>query len=87
MVETHSKITLFYLTNLCPSMMNLFFLSLCCTVPDYLSVKAPVILDLQKMAGGATNGASVMVGSHMGVVTKIKDVVPKFISTHCSAIH
>ena len=49
-------------------------------VINYLSVKAPVVLE-----GGATNSASVMVGSHMGVVTKIKDVVPKFISTHCSA--
>ena len=57
----------------------------CETVINYLSVKALVVLDLQKMAGGATNGASVMVGSHMGVVTKNKDMVPKFISTHCSA--
>ena len=34
LVETDYKITLFYLTNLRPSMMHLFFLSLCCTVPD-----------------------------------------------------
>ena len=58
---------------------------ICETVINYLSVKAPVVLDLQKMAGGATNGASVMVRSRMGVVTRIKDLVPKFISTHCSA--
>ena len=58
---------------------------ICETVINYLSVEAPVVLDLQKMAGGVTNGASVMVGSHMGVVTKIKNVVPKFISTHSSA--
>ena len=57
----------------------------CETVINYLSVKAPVVLHLQKMAGGTTNGASVMVGSHTSVVKKIKDVVPKFISTHSSA--
>ena len=34
LVETHFKITLFYLTNLCPSMLHLFFLSLCRPVPD-----------------------------------------------------
>ena len=53
---------------------------ICETVLNYLSVKAPVVLDLQKMAGGATDGASVMVGSRTSVVTRIKDVVPKFIS-------
>ena len=29
-----------------------------------------------KLAGGARNGASVMVGRESGVVTKIKDIVP-----------
>ena len=57
---------------------------ICETVINYLSVIAPVVFDLQKMAGGATNGASVMVGSRTGVVTRIKDMVTKFISTHCS---
>ncbi len=57
---------------------------ICETFVNYISLKAPVVLDLQKMAGGATDSASVMVGSRMGVVTRIKDMVPKFISTHCS---
>jgi len=43
-----------------------------------------VTLDISKLAGGAMDGASVMVGRKSGV-TKIKDVVPMFIATHCSA--
>lgn len=46
---------------------------------------APVTLDINKLAGGATDGASVMVGREGGVVTKIKEIVPMFIATHCSA--
>ena len=37
------------------------------------------------MAGGATDGAAVMIGSQRGVVTRIKEVVPLFISTNCAA--
>ena len=55
------------------------------TVISYLSSKAPVTLDINKLAGGATDGASVMVGSETGVVTRIKTKVPAFIATHCSA--
>ena len=33
-------------------------------------------LNLETIAGGATDGAAVMVGSQTGVVTRIKDVVP-----------
>ena len=47
--------------------------------------KSPINLDFEKLAGGATDGAAVMVGSSTGVVTRIKNIVPKFISTHCSA--
>ncbi|KAI6651871.1 Zinc finger protein [Oopsacas minuta] len=54
-------------------------------VISYLASKAPVTLDISKLAGGATDGASVMVGCEHGVVTRIKQVVPTFIATHCSA--
>ena len=53
-------------------------------VISYLTSKAPVTLDISKLAGGATDGASVMVGCEHGVVTRIKQVVPTFIATHCS---
>ena len=55
---------------------------ICDTVITYLTIGS---LNLERLAGGATDGASVMVGSNKGVVTRIKGVVPKFISTHCSA--
>ena len=42
-------------------------------------------LDLQKMAGGASDGAAVMVGHVNGVMTQLKGVVPLFIATHCAA--
>ena len=51
----------------------------------YLTSSAPVVLDINKLAGGATDGASVMVGCETGVVTRIKNKVPTFIATHCSA--
>ena len=54
-------------------------------VISYLTSKAPVTLDISKLSGGATDGASVMVGCEHGVVTIIKQVVPTFIATHCSA--
>ncbi|KAI6659680.1 Zinc finger protein [Oopsacas minuta] len=55
------------------------------TVILYLTSKTPVTLDIRKLAGGATDGASVMVGCEHGVVTRIKQVVPTFITTPCSA--
>ena len=55
---------------------------ICDTVITYLTKGS---LNLERLAGGATDGVSVMVGSSTGVVTRIKGVVPKFISTHCSA--
>ena len=39
---------------------------------SYLTSTAPVTLNISKLAGGATNGASVMVGRESGVVTKIR---------------
>ena len=50
-----------------------------------ISENALVPLEHKKLAGGATDGASVMVGTSSGVVTTIKHIIPKFISTHCSA--
>lgn len=58
---------------------------ICDAIIKYISEYASINLDLEKLAGGATDGASVMVGSLSGVVTRIKRIVPKFISTHCSA--
>ena len=54
-------------------------------IVDYLTSKAPVVLDIQKMAGGACDGASVMLGVHNGVVSRLKAKVPHFIHTHCAA--
>ena len=59
--------------------------TICEAILQYLSKTAPITLNLEKLAGGATDGAAVMVGSQTGVVTRIKDVVPFFISTHCAA--
>lgn len=44
-------------------------------------------LDLQKMAGGASDGASVMMGRVNGVMAQLKGIVPFFIATHCAAHH
>ena len=52
---------------------------------SYLTTSAPVTLDIDKLAGCATDGASVMVGCENGVITRIKAVVPTLIATHCSA--
>ena len=49
---------------------------------EYLSKSA---LDLNKLAGGACDGASVMTGPLNGVVAWIKLRVPKFLATHCVA--
>ena len=45
-------------------------------IVDYLTAKAPVVLDIQKMAGGACGEASVMLGVHNGVVSRLKAKVP-----------
>lgn len=42
-------------------------------------------LSIKKLAGGACDGASVMVGQHTGVTTRITAIVPHFIATHCCA--
>lgn len=42
-------------------------------------------LSIKRLAGGACDGASVMVGQHAGVTTRITAIVPQFIATHCSA--
>ena len=47
-------------------------------IMDYLTSKAPVVLVIQKMAGGACDGASVMLGVHNGVVSRLKAKVPPF---------
>ena len=43
------------------------------------------MLDIQEMAGGACDGASVMLGVHNGVVSRLKAMVSHFIHTHCAA--
>ena len=52
---------------------------------DYLTTSAPLPLKQEKLAGGATDGASVMVGPLTGVVARIKTKVPLFVATHCVA--
>ena len=42
-------------------------------------------LDQDKLAGGASDGASVMTGPINGVVACIKVKVPLFLATHCVA--
>ena len=54
-------------------------------IVDDLTSKAPAVLDIQKMAGGACDGASVMLGAHNGVVSRLKAKVSHFIHTHCTA--
>ena len=49
---------------------------------DYLSASS---LDQDKLAGGASDGASVMTGPINGVVAPIKVKVPLFLATHCVA--
>ncbi len=51
----------------------------------YLTTTAPVPLEQEKLAGGASDGASVMVGPITGVVARIKTRVPLYVSTHCVA--
>ena len=53
------------------------------TLLQYLTTSG---LDLQCLVGGASDGASVMVGCHEGVMTKLKEAAaPGFVSTHCAA--
>ena len=42
-------------------------------------------LDVSKLAGIATDGASVMVGCRAGVVQQMKALSPSLLSTHCIA--
>ena len=48
----------------------------------YFTSKA---IDICRLVGMATDGASVMVGCQEGVVTSIKALVPTLVATHCSA--
>ena len=41
-------------------------------IVSYLTSTAPATLDISRLAGGATDGASVMVGHQTGVVTQLK---------------
>lgn len=54
-------------------------------IVNYVTHTAPVPLLLTKFAGGSSDGASVMSGTHSGVVTRLKQLVPTFIATHCVA--
>ena len=49
-------------------------------IHSFLAKKA---LDIDKLRGFATNGASVMVGCRTGVVTQLKQCCPSLISIHC----
>ena len=40
-------------------------------------------IDISKLCSVSTDGASVMVGSRSGVVTKLKEEVPGVLATHC----
>jgi hypothetical protein len=42
-------------------------------------------LDVKRMCGVATDGASVMMGRHTGVVTRLKQQAPGLLSSHCIA--
>jgi hypothetical protein len=41
--------------------------------------------DVKRMCGVATDGASVMLGRHSGVVTRLKQQAPGLLSSHCIA--
>lgn len=40
-------------------------------------------LDLDRLAWVSTDGASVMVGCNSGVVTRVKELHPGILATHC----
>ena len=44
-----------------------------------------VELDMSKMRGIGTDGAATMIGTHNGVVTRLKAITPTAISVHCTA--
>ncbi|XP_065831015.1 zinc finger protein 862-like [Oscarella lobularis] len=52
-------------------------------VTEYLSNPGPDLpaIPLEKMAGAACDGAAVMLGR----VTKLKEIVPRLVATHCAA--
>ena len=47
------------------------------------SIMAKRSLDIDKLRGFATDGASVMVGCHNGVATQLKQCCPSLVSIHC----
>ena len=54
------------------------------TILQYLTLTAPVTLDLECFTGCSSDGASVMIGRH-GVMTRIQVVPQGFVATHCVA--
>ena len=56
-------------------------------VTEYLSNPGPDLpaIPLEKMAGAACDGAAVMLGRVNGVMTKLKEIVPRLVVTHCAA--
>ena len=55
------------------------------SVVNYLCHTSPAPLHLMKLAGGSTDGASVMSGIHGGVVAHLKQLIPQFLATRCVA--
>ncbi|XP_053395806.1 SCAN domain-containing protein 3-like [Mercenaria mercenaria] len=53
-----------------------------CKIKDYLERKQ---IDISKMVGIGTDGASVTTGSKNGVVKRLKDCAPSLIGAHCAA--
>ncbi|XP_053406405.1 SCAN domain-containing protein 3-like [Mercenaria mercenaria] len=53
-----------------------------CKIKDCLERKQ---IDISKMVGIGTDGASVMTGSKNGVVKRLKDFAPSLIGVHCAA--
>ena len=51
-------------------------------IQDYA---AQMGLDMRKIRGIGTDGASTMIGKHNGVVTRLKAITPTAISVHCAA--
>jgi hypothetical protein len=43
-------------------------------------------LDISKMVGIGTDGASVMTGKRNGVVVKLKEHSPSLVGAHCAAL-
>jgi len=55
------------------------------TLLHYLTAAAPVKLNIAQLAGGASDGASVIAGPCSGVMACLNSQVPLFVSTHCVA--